>query len=443
MKSCIKLQSGWGRVVTTRAATMRPEFISDLKSIVKFEKQPMLPYGCGRSYGDVALIEKGINILTTRLNRLISFDANTLELVCESGVTLRDIQTTFLPRKIGLTTSPGTAWVTVGGAIANDVHGKNHDRVGSFGQHVVWFELVLASGEIIRCSRTENQAVFFATMGGLGLTGIITIVCLRLQKQDSAVVVHHEMISDLATLLSRLQAVRETSAYSVAWLDMAASLTNKGCNILSTAEPDSTVLELRSFHSHRLPSFCSHFLNNVSMRCFNRFYYYRAKQQQKSFFQSLPEFLYPLDAVENWNCLYGKKGFYQFQCVIPDDAANAGITKIINTVSVSQHMPYLAVLKTLGKEGEGLLSFPMRGFTLALDFPNKKNILTLLNQLEVITLAHHGRIYLAKDASLSAEHFALMYPKLKEFQEVLNKIDPEQRWESMLSKRLNIRKNHD
>ncbi|OGT44056.1 MAG: hypothetical protein A3F13_02295 [Gammaproteobacteria bacterium RIFCSPHIGHO2_12_FULL_40_19] len=435
----MKIQAGWGRVITAKAPMMRPEFIADLQPIVQYAKQSILAYGCGRSYGDVALTAGGTSVLTTRLNRFISFDTNTLELVCEAGVTLRDIQTTFLPRKIGLITSPGTAWVTVGGAIANDVHGKNHESKGSFGQHVVWFELLLASGKIIRCSRTENQSVFFATIGGLGLTGIITIACLQLQKQTIAVLTHHEMIPDLTTMLLRLQAVRETSTYSAAWLDMISSAKKSGRGILSTAEPDSVVLELQPLRSRQLPNFYSHFLNNVSMRCFNHLYYHHAAHRKKSFTQSLPEFLYPLDALENWNHLYGKKGFYQFQCVIPDNAANAGITEIVNVVRASSHLPYLAVLKTLGDESGGLLSFPIRGFTLALDFPNQKNILSLLNQLETITVAHQGRTYLAKDASLSADNFALMYPKLKEFREILNKIDPEHRWESLLSKRLQIR----
>lgn len=441
MKSNIKLQSGWGRVISAETKVMRPEFISDLLPILQNTKQSMLSYGCGRSYGDVALTSDG-TILTTRLNRFIAFDPNTLELVCESGVTLHDIQTTFLPQKIGLISSPGTAMVTVGGAIANDVHGKNHDSKGSFGQHVLWFELLLADGKIIRCSRSENQAVFFATIGGLGLTGMITIACLQLQKTPTVVRVHNELIPDIETLLSRLQAVRNTSTYSVAWIDMLSS-KNRGRGILSTAEPDDTALELHALHSRHLPDFFSVFLNDFSIRWFNRLYYNRAAQGQKTFFQTLPEFLYPLDAIDNWNNLYGKKGFYQFQCVIPDNAAVAGITEIINAVYASSHLPYLAVIKTLGEESGGLLSFPMRGFTLALDFPNRENIVSLLNQLEAITLAQRGRVYLAKDASLSPNHFASMYPKLNEFRHILNHVDPEKRWESLLSKRLHIRNDHD
>ena len=221
------------------------------------------------------------------------------------------------------------------------------------------------------------------------------------------------------------------------------SSKNYGRGILSTAEPDSAAIQLPSLKTHQLPRFFSIFLNKISMRCFNYLYHYRAAHQKKTFFQTLPEFLYPLDALQNWNHLYGKKGFYQFQCIIPDNAAEAGITEIINAVRASSHAPYLAVLKTLGSEGDGLLSFSMRGFTLALDFPNQKDILSLLNQLETITLAHQGRVYLAKDASLSADNFALMYPKLNEFREVLNKIDPENKWESLLAKRLKIRKNHE
>jgi len=441
-----QLLSGWGRTQFVNAKTARPEYLSDLKPLLQKENTSLLAYGCGRSYGDEALNDSGITILMTRLNRLITFDDNTGELVCESGVTLSDIQTTFLPRGFALITSPGTAYITVGGAIANDVHGKNHDRVGSFGAHCLWFDLLLASGEIIRCSRSENQAIFFATIGGLGLTGIITIACIKLQKNPGMVHVQNELISTIPALITRLREVRDSATYSVAWIDLL-SKKNFGYSILSTAEPDETKKKcdfkikhekLRSTRS-KLISVSAHFLNSVTMRCFNRLYYLHAKQTNTFFSQTLMQFLYPLDGIQHWNNLYGKKGFYQFQCVIPEDTAEAGIMAIINTVQNSQKKPYLAVMKTMGHESEGLLSFPLRGITLALDFPNQEGVLSVIEKCEAITLAHQGKIYLAKDACLDKKSFSIMYPQLSEYVAVLNQIDPEKRWQSQLANRLMIR----
>lgn len=429
---------GWGRTVIANTHAVRPEFISDLpRLIAQKEAISFLSYGCGRSYGDEALNANGSTLITTRLNRFISFDQETLELVCESGVTLHDIQTTFLPKGIALITSPGTAFVTVGGAIANDVHGKNHDRVGSFGQHVKWFDLLLASTEIIRCSRSQNAAIFFATLGGLGLTGIITMVCLQLQRHPIAIYVSTELTATISALMTRLRTARDEATYSVAWLDLTEK--NFGRGILSTGEPDETPLQLSQQKKYCVPNRASIFLNRFSMECFNRLYFSRAEKNEKSFLQTLPEFLYPLDAVQNWNHLYGKNGFYQFQCVIPDDNADGGIEALLNAVRASSQLCYLAVLKTLGSSGEGLLSFPLRGFTLALDFPNQKNIFALLEELAEITVQHQGRVYLAKDACLSAAHFAAMYPYLGEFRAVLDHIDPCKKWQSELAKRLQIR----
>ncbi len=432
---------GWGRTQFVKTNALRPEFISDIKSMFQTSSS-LISYGCGRSYGDQAL-NKDSTLLLSRLNRFIAFDAEKLELICEGGVTLYDIQNTFLQRKAALITSPGTAFITVGGAIANDVHGKNHDRVGSFSEHVLWFDLLLANGEIIRCSRTENQKLFFATVGGMGLTGIIITACLQLQKHPIGVRVQNELIPDIATMIAQLRIAREQSTYSVAWIDMI-SRKNFGRGILSTGEPDETddlglkKTEVKISVAAPILLIGKYFLNRFTMHLFNLLYYTRLEKKQKPAIQTLMQFLYPLDAIKNWNKIYGKKGFYQFQCVIPDECAETGIFEIINTVKKSSHVPYLVVLKTLGKNGEGLLSFPMRGFTVALDFPNHKDVLSLLKQLEIITLKYKGRVYLAKDACLQPEDFPVMYPKLPEFQIILKEVDPDKKWQSEMSRRLKI-----
>jgi decaprenylphospho-beta-D-ribofuranose 2-oxidase len=436
MRRLTTLLSGWGRSITENTTLIRPEFMSDLSQILN-DTQSIISRGCGRSYGDMAINPNGLTLLTTRFNRFIAFDEKTSELTCESGITLRDIQRTFLPKGYALITSPGTADVTVGGAIANDVHGKNHDRVGSFGNHVVWIELLLSTGDMIRCSETENNTLFFATIGGLGLTGIITRICLRLQKHPMAVLVKNEMIPDIQTCLAHLKAVRETATYSVAWLDFSS---NKyfARGVLSTAEPCSAQKRTRQSARLSVPPLSHLFLNDFTIRLHNQWHYFRESRTEKQSVQSLMQYLYPLDGIQNWNTLYGKRGFYQFQCVIPDDAAEEGIKEITRLIAHSAQKPYLSVLKTFGSEGRGLLSFPLRGFTLAMDFPNKQDTLALLHKLEDITVAHHGRLYFAKDACMRAEHLEKMYPNIDAFRDVLQQYDPAHRFESRLSDRLKI-----
>lgn len=426
----------WGNTIHMNARVLRPATISDLQFLIAHTSETALAYGCGRSYGDVALNDTTL-IHTALLNRFIAFDPQKCELICEAGVTLRDIQMTFLPRGFALITSPGTAEVTVGGAIANDAHGKNHDTVGSFGNHVVWFELLLSDGDIIRCSKTENSAIFFATIGGIGLTGIITRVCLRLQKHPLCVRVQNEYFDNIPAVIARLYEIRHSVLYSVAWVDLLSN--NFGHSVLSTAKPDDNIQTLSFSKKVFVPNVASIFLNRITMRFYNRWHGLKTKNNTRQFIQSLPVFLYPLDAIANWNVLYGKKGFFQFQCVIPDAYAQSGIAAIIEYVSKQTQKPYLTVLKTLGSNGVGLMSFPCSGLTLAMDFPNNGDVTkALFNALAGITLQHHGKIYLAKDACLTTPQFEKMYPNLSTFRSVINEIDKKRLWSSLLAKRLSI-----
>lgn len=438
-RNYLRKLSGWGRLNAVSTKTYRPEYPDDIRSIVTTDVDTYIAYGCGRSYGDEALNPKGNTILTTRMDRLLSFNSEDAQLVCEGGVTLQVIQQIFLPKGYVLVTSPGTSYVTVGGAIANDVHGKNHDRVGSFGNHVLWIDLQLASGDIVRCSRELNTNYFFATIGGMGLTGIVLRACLQLQKHPMAVLVSNEEMADLGACLTRLRAIRDTATYSVGWLNLAAKDSRYGSGILSIGEPAQSKIDSCDIKQHRIPSIVfPALLNRYSIRLYNQWHHY-SEMKKAHRMESLMHFLYPLDAIANWNVLYGKRGFYQFQCVIPELSAIAGIMELCEAVKKSEFVPYLAVIKTLGSEGVGLMSFATRGFTLALDFPNQTGILNLLSTLESITLSHQGRVYLAKDACLNRESFIKMYPKLPRFREVLNELDPYQRWQSSLSTRLNIR----
>src|SRR3989338_5039923 len=441
MKIAQKKLSGWGHSSTVNAAIARPEYRSDCERMIRDTSGPWLAFGCGRSYGDEALNQCGITIDMSHLNRFLEFDAEKAQLICEGGATLHDIQCTLLPRGFGLKTSPGTSLVSVGGAIANDVHGKNHDRVGSFGEHVLWLELLLASGEVMRCSRDNNQALFFATIGGLGLTGIILVDCLQLTKQPIAIRVNNTCFTDIKLLMARLRTTRHQSTYSVAWLDLTRK--NKFKSVLSTGEPDYALMSWQTLKARTLPVMSHLFLNRFTITMYNKWHYAKEKKHSKTFLQSLPKFLYPLDQIKNWNNLYGKKGFYQFQCVIPDAAADSGIADIIKTVQASSLTCYLAVLKTLGESSDGYLSFPMCGFTLALDFLKTKAASLLLEKLAAITLVHGGRVYFAKDACLKPEMVPIMYPKLKQFRDVLHQVDPNQRWQSQLASRLRLRGSHE
>ncbi|MFD2261695.1 FAD-binding protein [Lacibacterium aquatile] len=434
--------SGWGRRPVAQADAYRPEKLSEAKAVLTTTETSLLARGNGRSYGDQALNSGGVVMLTERLDRLMSFDAETGELAAEAGISLRDIQRLFVPRGWILPVSPGTGFATLGGAIANDVHGKNHDHVGSFGSHVTWIELLLASGEVKRITAESDPALFAATLGGCGLTGVILSAGVRLAKAPSnAYRVTERRIGDLTSFMAALEEARHNSAYSVGWIDGMARGAHLGRGVLETADFAPTSLPEQQKHAKRVPfDFPGFALNGLSVSLFNKFYDRRVPVTGRERTTYYSNFLYPLDALRDWNKIYGKKGFVQFQCVIPDVTAAEGLKWLLEEISAARAASFLAVLKTLGGDGRGMLSFPTRGYTLALDFPWKDASTTdLMRRLERITLNHGGRIYLAKDSALSAEGFAEMYPRLGEFRSVLEEVDPQGRFASDQSRRLKIR----
>jgi decaprenylphospho-beta-D-ribofuranose 2-oxidase len=363
--------------------------------------------------------------------------------VAEPGVTFADLLKTFLPRGFLVPVTPGTAFATLGGAVANDVHGKNHDRAGGFGDHVQWLDLLLPSGEELRVTPDERPDLFAATIGGIGLTGIILAVALRLQRVPSpAVTVAERRIGDLDGFLAAFAEHRATATYSVGWIDALARGRSLGRGILELAEPaqDAGAAAPAKVRTRRVPIDLPGFvLNPASVAVFNEVYYRRVPAAGRERLLPYEKFLYPLDAIQDWNRIYGRRGFYQFQCVLPDDAAPSGLRVLLEAISAARGASFLAVLKTLGGEGRGHLSFPLRGHTLALDFPRGAGTDELMRRLERLTLDHGGRIYLAKDACLSATGFAAMYPKLDAFRAVLREVDPQGRMTSGMARRLNIR----
>ncbi|WAJ29238.1 FAD-binding oxidoreductase [Antarcticirhabdus aurantiaca] len=435
--------TGWGRTSTARTQAARAERRGEIETAFNEPGgEGLIAYGAGRSYGDVALNDGGRTMLTGRLDRMLAFDEATGLLVCEPGVTFKDLAETFLHRGFVAPVSPGTAFATMGGALANDVHGKNHWSAGSFGSHVEWFDLALPSGEVRRVSPDSDAELFDATVGGLGLTGIVTRLALRLTKVTSSnVVVREARAPNLAAMMERLVETHGRDTYSVAWIDALASGPSLGRGVVEAANHALSGFERgRPKRAKRLPvDLPGVVLNPASVGLFNALYYRRIPADGRERTVDFPTFLYPLDALGDWNRMYGKRGFFQFQCVLPYEEAEAGLRKLLEVIGEARSASFLAVLKSLGEAGRGMLSFPRPGFTLALDFPRRDGTLDLMARLERIVLDHGGRIYLAKDAALSAQGFRMMYPELPRFRAVLDRVDPDRRLGSDLSRRLGIR----
>ncbi|MCG8546097.1 MAG: FAD-binding oxidoreductase [Alphaproteobacteria bacterium] len=434
--------SGWGRNPVASSHACRPERLSTAAAAVKeHPSDGLLAHGGGRSYGDAALLENGHVLLTERLDRILDFDTDQGVLVCEPGVLIRDAQSLLIPNGYSLPAVPGTGFATIGGAVANDIHGKNHDRHGSFGDHVEWLDLLHADGEVRRVSPADDPELFAATIGGLGLTGIIVTVCVRLLPAPSnAVDVTEHRVRDLAHYFELMGEYQDQATYSVGWIDALSRGDKMGRGILETAEPSPDGVETGRARSRRIPiDVPGLILNRWSIALFNEIYYRRVPSAGRAGRVPLDRFSHPLDAIQDWNRLYGSAGFRQFQCVIPEADGAAGIRRLLEAVTESGAASFLAVLKTMGGEGRGYLSFPMRGFTLALDFPERPATRDVLARLEAITLEHNGRIYLAKDSCLSPEGFARMYPALDTFRQVLRRVDPDGLFTSDMARRLRIR----
>jgi decaprenylphospho-beta-D-ribofuranose 2-oxidase len=436
--------TGWGRSSGGAMSACRPERMSEARQRVR-EAEPgsgLIAHGAGRAYGDAALNSQGRVLMTRRLDRFLAFDETTGLLETEPGASFADLLDCFLPRGWLAPATPGTAFATLGGAVANDIHGKNHDRMGSFGDHLAWIDLLLPSGETRRVTPQQDPQLFEATVGGLGLTGVIAGLGLRMMRVPSpAVRVRERRCRDLDAFLAALAEARARATYSVGWIDGVAKGSALGRGILEEAEPEADgALAEPAGRALRVPlDFPGFVLNGATVALFNAAYYRRVPSGGRERIEGYRRFLYPLDSLRDWNRIYGSGGFYQFQCVLPDESAPRGLRRMLEEIASSGRASFLAVLKTLGGEGRGFLSFPMRGHTLALDFPRRPGAEELLARLERLTLDHGGRIYLAKDAALSAEGFRAMYPRLSEFRAVLERVDPQRRMNSDMARRLAIR----
>jgi len=434
--------SGWGQTAQAAVDVARPERLKDLHDAV-LEGGHLLAHGLGRSYGDEALPTHGSKaILLHRLDRLISFDDSTGLLVAEAGISFNELLRIFLPRGWMLPVAPGTAFVTLGGAIANNVHGKNHPAMGALSKHIDWLDLLLVDGRTLRCSRTENAELFMATLGGLGLTGIITRAALRLLKvPGQAMAVTSHRVGGLERLLREFRDLPAGDPYAVAWIDALAGGGALGRGIFERAHHVDMRVPPYKEKGPTLPVALPNItLNPLSIGVFNRLRYaWVGRAHPTVHIMHARQFFYPLDRIAHWNRMYGKRGFHQFQAVIGEAQADAGIRQLLEIISASRQASFLAVLKRMGGPDEGLLSFAKPGFTLALDFPNTPETPALIRRLIDATRNHDGRVYLAKDSLLTAQDFAAMYPQAQTFKDLTLSVDPGQRLRSQMALRLDLR----
>jgi FAD/FMN-containing dehydrogenase len=374
----------------------------------------LLPYGQGRSYGDVAQNTDGVLVRTHKLDRFIAFDAERGVLRIEAGARLCDILALTAPRGWYLPVVPGTQFVSVGGAIANDVHGKNHHRAGTFGCHVLCLELLRSDGTRLRCSPDENAEWFAATVGGMGLTGLVTWAELALKRiPGTSVDVQTMPCTSFAEFVSLCDASDATHEHTVAWFDCFSYRDESFRGLFTRANyapgspPPASPIGAVPF----TPPIG--LVQRTAMKAFN-LAYFKAGMRRANVTERLPldRFLYPLDRVDHWNRLYGPRGFLQLQCAIPAAQAQEGIGALLEAIAASRQGSFLAVLKRFGAQrSPGILSFPIEGTTLALDFPcNGDQTLRLFDVLHGIVREHGGRMYPAKDACMSAADFDAGYP---------------------------------
>ena len=434
---------GWGRTTPSVATVVSPSSESDIVELFASSQQ-LIARGLGRSYGDAAQLSGGVVLNNIELGGIGAIHDNGVVDV-GAGISIDQLLAISIPQGWFVPVTPGTRQVSIGGAIASDVHGKNHHRDGSIGAHVLEMRIVTPRGAFT-VTPTNDAPLFWATIGGMGLTGVVTRVTLRMIKiQSDQVLVDTERFANLDAVMSAMASGDDRYHYSVAWVDCMTRGARMGRAILTRADHASASDVLRpTLHGATRPKLFVPFdapsglLNPLSIRAFNEVWFRSAPRDQRGEAQSLATFFHPLDGVRDWNRLYGRRGFVQYQFCVPDAAAQS-VVDAVERLSSSGVPSFLAVLKRFGPGNPGPLSFPLAGWTLALDLPVGPDALPqLLDDLDEMVLNAGGRIYFAKDARLSPDKVRAMYPQLDAFLEVKSRVDPDHRLTSDLARRLHL-----
>lgn len=438
--------SGWGNIPDAPSKVVYPRTLAETKESLTFDK--VLPRGLGRSYADQATNYQHGIIKMEKLNRFLSFDETKGILVCEAGVNLEDIIEYLTPRGWFPMITPGTKFITIGGAIANDVHGKAHHADGSFVNCVYDFTILLSDGRVLKASREENSDLFWANFGGLGLLGTILTATIQLRKVETTYFVQRaKAAKNLDEMLEAIDESEEKYTSSVAWIDSMATGKSLGRGVLTMGNhatlaelPDklkSNPLKIGKRAKLSVPFYLPNFtLNTLTVKLLNTALYFIQKNGAP--FAHYDKFFYPLDSINNWNRGYGKRGFIQYQFVLPDENGKENIRKILTEITRSGCIPFLNVLKRFGKEQGGLLSFPFEGYTFAIDFPITPQLKPFTQKLDKMVQDAGGRIYLGKDAYLDEGTFKAMYPQHKEWLTIKQKYDPKNVFSSDLSRRIGL-----
>ena len=436
--------SGWGHTRVERCLTWRPEKERDLQHALQVNDS-VIARGLGRSYGDASL-NNGATIRTERLNHFVSFDTQKGIICVQAGVTLSELMELTIPRGWFPYTIPGTRNITIGGAFACNVHGKNHYRDGDFAEHVLSIKLRLAHGESVECSPSSKGELFWATAGGMGMTGIIEHVTLQLKPiETSSLSATTYRVESLTDMIGAFEHYRDHADYMVGWIDHMADGDDIGRGVFEAAK--HTPLEqggapLRAFTppkpSVTIPTwFPSFLLNRNTMAIYNTWRFKKYSAWRQAEMVDFNTFFHPLDKISEWNRLYGKRGFFQYQCLFPETPdVVKNIHAFLSAIQRKDVFSFLAVIK-YHRDGKGFLTFSKRGYSIALDFSNTKRVRSILPQLDKWVAENGGRVYLAKDALLSPELFTEMYSESAEkWLDIIHSADPHGKFRSLMSDRL-------
>ena len=443
--------TGWGRISPSSAELAEPATPADAARVLAGRPRGgAIPRGLGRSYNNAAQCDGGVVISTVRLNRIVDLDATTGLVTCEAGVSLEQLMVAGLPAGWFVPVSPGTRQVTVGGAIAADVHGKNHHVAGSFARHVRSLQIVTPDGETRTVTEQSDPPLFWATAGGMGLTGLIVAATIQLKRvATSRVLVDTVRTADVDETMAVLAEHDRRFGYTVAWSDSLARGRGLGRSVITSGDfaergdlPPADAGDPFAFRpGARLgvpPGFPPGLINRHTVALANEAWYRKAPRSRSGEIQTIGAFFHPLDGIRNWNRVYGPGGFRQYQYVVPF-GAEAAVRRSFELVSHARAPSFVTVLKRFGAGDEGLLSFPMTGWTLALDFPGRTpGLAALLGRLDRLVVEAGGRVYLAKDSRVPPDVLAEMYPRLPEFRKLRADLDPAGVLASDLSRRLGL-----